>query len=237
MLTLPGSGTNRAWTFFRLYKGSAGYCGAYRGDACRGVLRDDHLVFFNSSLPDPEDLQEDRVRSLWPERDGPGSACGPAMRSLLCHSAFPDCNPSGIGPAPKPVCRYVRRAKCAESWNPERRHTSPSREHCLAVKELYCQGKWAVLEGGAAARSDLFRSGTGSGSLVPDCQALPSLQADPNTCTHVPFTGTSGGTSGQRVWTSWFWIIEDNKQNSSRTNWIQSKRIHFSRKTMKVFPE
>ncbi|XP_011603288.2 muscle, skeletal receptor tyrosine-protein kinase isoform X2 [Takifugu rubripes] len=153
---------------WRLYKGSAGYCGAYRGDVCGAVLPGDHLVFFNSSLPDPEDLQEYLVQSLWPKLEGLGSACSPAMHSLLCHSAFPDCNPSGIGPAPKPVCR----------------------EHCLAVKELYCQGKWAVLEGGASAQSGLFRSGTGSSgtsSLVPNCQALPSLQEDPNACTHVPF--------------------------------------------------
>lgn len=82
----------------------------YRGDACRTVLPDDRLVFFNSSLPDPEDLQEHLVQSLWPEVEGVGPACNPAVHSLLCHSAFPDCNPSGVGPAPKPLCRYVSHA-------------------------------------------------------------------------------------------------------------------------------
>lgn len=77
---------------------------------CHAILPDDRLVFFNSSLPDPEDLQEYLVQTFWPELEGLGSACHPAMRSLLCHSAFPDCNPSGIGPAPKPVCRYVANA-------------------------------------------------------------------------------------------------------------------------------
>lgn len=77
---------------------------------CRTSLSDDRLVFFNSSLPDPEDLQEYLVQTFWPELEGLGSACHPAVRSLLCHSAFPDCNPSGIGPAPKPVCRYVANA-------------------------------------------------------------------------------------------------------------------------------
>lgn len=76
----------------------------------------------------------------------------------------------------------------------EREHTSPSREHCLAVKELYCQREWAVLEGSAPARSGLFHSATGSSSpssLLPNCQAFPSVHADPDTCTHVPFLGTT----------------------------------------------
>lgn len=94
----------------RLYKGAAGYCSGYRGDVCRAILQDDQLVFFNSSLSDPEDLQEYLVQSLWPELEGLGSACKPTMHSLLCHSAFPDCNPSGFGPAPKPACRYVSNA-------------------------------------------------------------------------------------------------------------------------------
>lgn len=90
----------------RLYKGVAGYCSAYRGEVCRAVLGEDLLVFFNSSLLDPEDMQENLVQSLWVELDGLSIPCGPAIRSLLCHASFPDCNPSGFGPAPKPVCRY-----------------------------------------------------------------------------------------------------------------------------------
>lgn len=89
----------------RLYKGVAGYCSAYRGDVCRNILQDDLLVFFNSSLSDPEDMQEYLVQSWWTELEGLSVLCSPAVRSLLCHSSFPDCNPSGLGPAPKPVCR------------------------------------------------------------------------------------------------------------------------------------
>lgn len=89
----------------RLYKGVAGYCSAYRGDVCRAILRDDSLVFFNTSLSDPEDMQEYLVQSWWAELEGLGLLCSPAIRSLLCHISFPDCNPSGLGPAPKPVCR------------------------------------------------------------------------------------------------------------------------------------
>ncbi|XP_039635762.1 muscle, skeletal receptor tyrosine-protein kinase isoform X2 [Perca fluviatilis] len=153
---------------WRLYKGNAGYCSAYRGDVCRTILRDDLLVFFNSSLSDPEDMQEYLVQSWWTELEGLSMLCSPAVRSLLCHSSFPDCNPSGLGPAPKPVCR----------------------EHCLAVKELYCHKEWLVLEGSSSVQPGFFSSVPGShtpSSLLPNCQALPSLHTDPDACTHVPF--------------------------------------------------
>uniref|UniRef100_A0A672J2L5 receptor protein-tyrosine kinase n=1 Tax=Salarias fasciatus TaxID=181472 RepID=A0A672J2L5_SALFA len=155
---------------FMLYKGVAGYCSAYRGDVCRTVLRDDSLVFFNSSHLDPEDMQEYLVQSWWAELEGLSGLCSPAVRSLLCHSSFPDCNPSGLGPAPKPVCR----------------------EHCLAVKELYCHKEWLLLEGSASIQPGFFSSIAGSHtskSLLPNCQALPSLQTDPGACTYVPFVG------------------------------------------------
>ncbi|XP_074547050.1 muscle, skeletal receptor tyrosine-protein kinase [Halichoeres trimaculatus] len=153
---------------WRLYKGITGFCSAYRGDVCRNILQDDLLVFFNSSFPDPEDTQEYLVQSWWTELEGLSTLCGPAIRSLLCHSSFPDCNPSGLGPAPKPVCR----------------------EHCQAVKELYCHKEWLVLESSSSVHPGLFSSVTGSHtphSLLPNCQALPSLHTDPDACTHVPF--------------------------------------------------
>lgn len=62
------------------------------------------------------------------------------------------------------------------------------------MQELYCQREWAVLAGSASAQSGLLRPVTGSGgtgSLLPNCQALPSLGADPDTCTHAPLAGTS----------------------------------------------
>ncbi|KAG7216624.1 hypothetical protein INR49_023333 [Caranx melampygus] len=163
---------------WRLYKGVAGYCSAYRGDVCRTILRDDSLVFFNSSLSDPEDMQEYLVQTWWAELEGLSVLCSPAIRSLLCHSSFPDCNPSGLGPAPKPVCR----------------------EHCLAVKELYCHKEWLVLEGSSSVQPGLFSSVIGSHtstSLVPNCQALPSLHTDPDACTHVPFVATCYNDRGR----------------------------------------
>ncbi|XP_055369433.1 muscle, skeletal receptor tyrosine-protein kinase isoform X1 [Betta splendens] len=168
LLQPSSSGRCRVPVEWRLYKGVAGYCSAYRGDVCRAVLPDDSLVFFNSSLSDPEDMQEYLVQSWWAEVEGLSALCSPALRSLLCHASFPDCNPSGLGPAPKPVCR----------------------EHCLAVKELYCHREWSGLEGSTAAQSGLFSSLTGPhspGALLPSCQVLPSLRADPHACTHLPF--------------------------------------------------
>uniref|UniRef100_A0A3Q4GY71 receptor protein-tyrosine kinase n=1 Tax=Neolamprologus brichardi TaxID=32507 RepID=A0A3Q4GY71_NEOBR len=152
----------------KLYKGIAGYCSAYRGDVCRTILHDDLLVFFNSSFSNPEDTQEYFLQSWWAEVEGLSGVCGPALRSLLCHASFPDCNPSGLGPAPKPVCR----------------------EHCLAVKELYCHKEWLIIEGSSSVQSGLFSSLTGSQapvSLLPKCQTLPSLHTDPDGCTYVPF--------------------------------------------------
>ncbi|KAM4719708.1 muscle, skeletal receptor tyrosine-protein kinase [Anableps anableps] len=149
------------------HRGITGYCSAYRGDVCRTNLQDNSLVFFNSSLSDPEEMQEYLVQSWWAELEGLSGLCSPAARSLLCHSAFPDCNPSG-GSAPKPVCR----------------------EHCLAVKELYCHKEWLTLEGTNSVQAELLSSVTGSRtftSLLPNCQALPSLRTDPYGCTYIPF--------------------------------------------------
>uniref|UniRef100_A0A8C1GZD6 receptor protein-tyrosine kinase n=1 Tax=Cyprinus carpio TaxID=7962 RepID=A0A8C1GZD6_CYPCA len=143
---------------FRLYKGSAGYCSTYRGDVCRNELRQDMLVFFNYSLPNPEDAQEYLAQSAWGELDGVSSFCRPAARSLLCHATFQDCNPSGLGPAPKPVCR----------------------EHCLAVKELYCYKEWRSAE-------ERSHQGFPNSITLPECTSLPSQQADPSSCTAVPY--------------------------------------------------
>lgn len=60
----------------------------------------------------------------------------------------------------------------------------PTREHCLAVKELYCHKEWLTLEGSTAGT-------TAPSSLLPACQALPSLHSDPDACTHVPLVGES----------------------------------------------
>ncbi|XP_072514899.1 muscle, skeletal receptor tyrosine-protein kinase isoform X1 [Salminus brasiliensis] len=146
---------------WRLYKGSAGFCSTYRGEVCRGILRQDALVFFNYSLPEPEESQELLARTSWTELDGASPLCRPAARSLLCHNAFQDCSPSGLGPSPKPLCR----------------------EHCVAVKELYCYKEWRASE----ERSHRGVISPGLSTALPDCGKLPSLQADPASCTAVAF--------------------------------------------------
>ncbi|XP_038838595.1 muscle, skeletal receptor tyrosine protein kinase-like [Salvelinus namaycush] len=149
---------------WRLYKGSAGYCGAYRGNVCRSMLRSDALVFFNSSLNDPEDTQEFMAQSAWADLDRLGMLCSPAAHSLLCHLSFQDCIPSGLGPAPKPICR----------------------EHCLAVKELYCHKEWPLMVGNS--HKGLYSSGSSGLSIpLPDCMALPSQHTTPGACTPIPF--------------------------------------------------
>uniref|UniRef100_A0A8C1XVN5 receptor protein-tyrosine kinase n=1 Tax=Cyprinus carpio TaxID=7962 RepID=A0A8C1XVN5_CYPCA len=143
-------------------QGSAGYCSTYRGDVCQSVLRRDALVFFNYSLLNPEDAQEYLAQSAWGELDGVSSFCRPAARSLLCHATFQDCNPSGLGPAPKPICR----------------------EHCVAVKELYCYKEWRSAE-------ERSHQGFPHSIALPECTSLPSQQADPSSCTVVPYVGKS----------------------------------------------
>uniref|UniRef100_A0A3P8Y9C5 receptor protein-tyrosine kinase n=1 Tax=Esox lucius TaxID=8010 RepID=A0A3P8Y9C5_ESOLU len=144
----------------RLYKGSSGYCNTYRGDVCR-MQRTNALVFFNSSLNNPEDMQEFLVQSAWAELGGLSALCRPAAHSLLCHHSFQDCNPSGLGPSPKPVCR----------------------EHCLAVKELYCNKEWLQME--ESSHKDLYSSGLSI--ALPHCLSLPSQHEHRGACTPVPF--------------------------------------------------
>ncbi|KAG9354061.1 hypothetical protein JZ751_012185 [Albula glossodonta] len=128
---------------------------------CRGALRQDALVFFNYSQHDPEDAQEFLAQSTLAELEGVSSFCRPAARALLCHYIFQDCNPSGLGPTPKPVCR----------------------EHCLAVKHLYCHKEWLSVEGSSS--KGIYTSRVRI--PLPDCMHLPSRQTDPSLCTAVPF--------------------------------------------------
>ncbi|RXM29742.1 Muscle, skeletal receptor tyrosine protein kinase [Acipenser ruthenus] len=144
-----------------LYKGSSGYCSTYRGSVCKGSLQKESLIFFNSSYADPEETQEFLVQSAWAELDAVSSFCRPAAESLLCHYIFQDCNPSGLGPAPKPICR----------------------EHCLAVKDLYCYKEWLSMEDNS--RKGIYTSGLRLS--LPDCNHLPSMQKNLSTCTGVPF--------------------------------------------------
>ncbi|XP_033029346.1 muscle, skeletal receptor tyrosine-protein kinase isoform X2 [Lacerta agilis] len=146
---------------WRLYKGDTGYCSTYRGEVCSALLAKDAFVFFNASYGDPEETQELLVRTAWAELKTVSPFCRPAAESLLCHYIFQECNPSRIGAAPKPVCR----------------------EHCLAVKDLYCFKEWLSME--ENARKGIYKPGLMLLTL-PKCNSLPSIQQDPNTCTRIP---------------------------------------------------
>ncbi|XP_019410930.1 PREDICTED: muscle, skeletal receptor tyrosine-protein kinase [Crocodylus porosus] len=146
----------------RLYKGDAGYCSTYRGEVCSAILVKDALVFFNSSYADPEKTQELLVHTAWTELKTVSSFCHPAAESLLCNYIFQECNPSGVGPAPKPVCR----------------------EHCLAVKDLYCFKEWLAME--ENSQKGIYKPGLMLLTL-PECNRLPSLHQDPKACTRIPY--------------------------------------------------
>ncbi|XP_027645117.2 muscle, skeletal receptor tyrosine-protein kinase isoform X3 [Falco peregrinus] len=146
----------------KLYKGDAGYCSTYRGEVCNAILAKNALVFFNSSYADPEETQELLVHTVWTELKMVSSFCQPAAESLLCNYIFQECNPSGAGPAPKPVCR----------------------ENCLAVKDLYCFKEWLSME--ENSQKGIYKPGLMLLNL-PECNRLPSLHQDPSTCTRIPF--------------------------------------------------
>ncbi|XP_032857428.1 muscle, skeletal receptor tyrosine-protein kinase isoform X3 [Tyto alba] len=146
----------------KLYKGDAGYCSTYRGEVCSTILAKNALVFFNSSYADPEETQELLVHTAWTELKMVSSFCQPAAESLLCNYIFQECNPSGAGPAPKPVCR----------------------ENCLAVKDLYCFKEWLSME--ENSQKGIYKPGLMLLTL-PECNRLPSLHQDPSACTRIPF--------------------------------------------------
>uniref|UniRef100_A0A674JBM4 receptor protein-tyrosine kinase n=1 Tax=Terrapene triunguis TaxID=2587831 RepID=A0A674JBM4_9SAUR len=139
-----------------------GYCSTYRGEVCSAILVKDALVFFNSSYADPEETQELLVHTAWTELKTVSSFCHPAAESLLCNYIFQECNPSGVGPAPKPVCR----------------------EHCLAVKDLYCFKEWLSME--ENSQKGIYKPGLMLLAL-PECNRLPSLHQDPKACTRISY--------------------------------------------------
>nr|KAG5714076.1 hypothetical protein BaRGS_020404 [Batillaria attramentaria] len=85
----------------------------------------------------------------------------PALE-LMCHFAFPDCRQSEATDAilPLPICR----------------------EHCLAVKDLFCFRQWATIEE-KKEHGIFFKSRRHL--RLPDCEDLPSLWDEDAHCTHA----------------------------------------------------
>ncbi|KAG9486627.1 hypothetical protein GDO78_006807 [Eleutherodactylus coqui] len=142
--------------------GDVGYCSTYRGDICNAVLTKDSLVFFNASNAEPEESQEMLAQIAWTELKTVSPFCRPAAEALLCNYYFQECNPTGEGPAPKPLCR----------------------EHCLAVRDLYCFKEWLSIE--ENSRRGIYKPGLMLLTL-PDCEKLPSLQKSPEACIKIPY--------------------------------------------------
>ncbi|XP_029470685.1 muscle, skeletal receptor tyrosine-protein kinase isoform X2 [Rhinatrema bivittatum] len=147
---------------WRLYKGDTGYCSTYKGDLCNGVLMKDALVFFNLSNADPEETQEVLAHSVWTELKRVSPFCRLAAESLLCNYIFQECIPTRDGPAPRPVCR----------------------EHCLAVKDLYCFNEGLLLEDNS--RKGIYKEGFRLPALS-DCNRFPSMHQSPPACTRIPY--------------------------------------------------
>ncbi|KAM9093729.1 muscle, skeletal receptor tyrosine-protein kinase isoform 2-T2 [Sarcophilus harrisii] len=148
-----------AWS--KLHQEESGYCSTYRGEVCGAVLAKDAFVFYNTSYGDPEDTQEHLVQTIWSDLKELNSLCRPPMESLICNHIFQKCNPAGFMPTPKSLCR----------------------EHCLAVKDLFCTKEWLTLE--EKSHKGLYKSGLHLLTL-PECTKLPSMHREPMACTKVP---------------------------------------------------
>ena len=86
-----------------------GFCAPYNGTVCADWLSTGRMVFYNSSLNNPEMDPERIVWDLLDEMiDTFGDMCRVPATQLLCHYAFPDCDTSLGQSQPKPLCRYVK---------------------------------------------------------------------------------------------------------------------------------
>ncbi|XP_075066999.1 muscle, skeletal receptor tyrosine-protein kinase isoform X1 [Mixophyes fleayi] len=126
------------------------------------MLTKDILVFFNTSNTEPEESQEMVAQTAWSELKTVSPLCRPAAEALLCNYFFRECNPTGDGPAPKPICR----------------------EHCLAVKDHYCFREWLSME--ENSRKGIYKPGLILLTL-PVCEKLPSLKNNPLACIKIPY--------------------------------------------------
>uniref|UniRef100_A0A8C8RFG7 receptor protein-tyrosine kinase n=1 Tax=Pelusios castaneus TaxID=367368 RepID=A0A8C8RFG7_9SAUR len=197
----------------RLYKGDTGFCSTYRGEVCSAILAKDVLVFFNSSYADPEETQELLVHTAWTELKTVSSFCHPAAESLLCNHIFQECNPSGAGPAPKPMCR----------------------EHCLAVKDLYCFKEWLSME--ENSQKGIYKPGLMLLTL-PECHKLPSLHQDPTACTRIPYFGKQEVSATCYKGNGKFYQGSVNVTASGIPCQKWSEQVpHLHRRTPQVFPE
>ena len=104
------------------------YCATYVGQVCRRHLSAAPFVWYNTSLQSDGaggllDNEHAVAAQLQHHADVLSAVCRPALESLLCSLAFPQC----------------RQADGAQTALP------PCREDCLAVKQLFCVKEWYLL--------------------------------------------------------------------------------------------
>ncbi|XP_066298162.1 muscle, skeletal receptor tyrosine protein kinase-like isoform X3 [Branchiostoma lanceolatum] len=142
------------------YQSPAGYCAPYSGRMCRKHVGS-RMVWYNSSLENPEQQNEAIVRALEIELLSTVSGmCRPVAEALLCHYAFPSCDTDTGEPRPAPLCR----------------------EQCLAVRNILCFQEWALLN--EKKRSGIYLRSRGHFRL-PVCEELPSFINGTRSCSNA----------------------------------------------------
>ncbi|XP_078657912.1 muscle, skeletal receptor tyrosine protein kinase-like isoform X16 [Branchiostoma floridae x Branchiostoma belcheri] len=142
------------------YQSPAGYCAPYSGRMCRRHVGS-RMVWYNSSLENPEQQNEAIVRALEIELLSTVSGmCRPVAEALLCHYAFPNCDTDTGVPRPAPLCR----------------------EQCLAVQNILCFQEWSLLMD--KKRSGIYLRSRGHFRL-PVCADLPSVFNGTRACSNA----------------------------------------------------
>ncbi|XP_037087546.1 tyrosine-protein kinase transmembrane receptor Ror2-like, partial [Pollicipes pollicipes] len=110
------------------YDGSSplGYCAPYVGEVCRHHLSAAPFVWYNTTYQGGDTFDHERAvrQQLLHHADDLSDVCRPALETLLCSVAFPQCSQSNGTQAALPPCR----------------------EDCLAVRELFCAKEWLLVK-------------------------------------------------------------------------------------------
>ncbi|XP_064626718.1 muscle, skeletal receptor tyrosine protein kinase-like isoform X2 [Lineus longissimus] len=196
-------------------KKPVGFCAPYNGSMCQQYIGN-RSVFFNSSYDNPEQVHESIVKGLWEEMLSTfDMACRGPAEKMLCHYAFPDCDITRGNPVPAPICR----------------------EHCYAVKDLYCLSEWLLLADNI--NNGIYISSSGHFSL-PVCATLPSRHNSSENCTNVkvyenrPDLKTSTCYKG----TGQYYIgtVNVTKDGIACQTW-EAGTPHLHRRPPEIFPE
>uniref|UniRef100_A0A1B6MPL4 receptor protein-tyrosine kinase n=1 Tax=Graphocephala atropunctata TaxID=36148 RepID=A0A1B6MPL4_9HEMI len=141
---------------------SQGKCAPYSGKVCKHYLAGAGQVWFNSS--DSGGRNENITAGLWEEMIKVlKEPCRSAAEKMLCLYAFPQCHIVNGFPVGLPLCY----------------------EDCVAIRDLFCYNDWALIENNK--QHGVYFTTRGHFRL-PNCSALPHLQADKLVCSHAKLT-------------------------------------------------